>query len=153
MRAASPDGLEIKLRALKLPSFIAHHGEVGRRAEKGGWGFDRYLDEQLRDPAFAVRVKSAGEAWDVALQIAALREKAGLSQKDLAKLLRTSQQQISRLESPGYEGHSLSMLRRVASVLRARVRVVFEPAARKNRMHIAESRASYGTKRKKTKGG
>lgn len=45
MRAASPDGLEIKLRALKLPSFIAHHGEVGRRAEKGGWGFDRYLDE------------------------------------------------------------------------------------------------------------
>src|SRR5580765_1171769 len=89
--------------------------------------FDHYLDEQLRDPAFAARFKSAGEAWDVALQIAALREKAGLSQKDLAKLLRTSQQQISRLESPGYEGHSLSMLRRVARVLRARVRVVFEP--------------------------
>ena len=39
--------------------------------------FDRYLDEQLRDPAFAARFKSAGEAWDVALQIAALREKAG----------------------------------------------------------------------------
>ncbi len=115
--------------------------------------FDRYLDEQLRDPAFAARFKSAGEAWDVALQIAALREKAGLSQKDLAKLLRTSQQQISRLESPGYEGHSLSMLRRVASVLRARVRVVFEPVGRKSRMHIAESPASYGTKRKKTKRG
>ena len=112
--------------------------------------FDRYLDEQLRNAAFAARFKSAGEAWDVALQIAALREKAGLSQKDLAKLLRTSQQQISRLESPGYEGHSLSMLRRVASVLRARVRVVFEPAVRKRRMHVAESPASYGTKRKKT---
>jgi transcriptional regulator with XRE-family HTH domain len=115
--------------------------------------FDHYLDEQLRDPAFAARFKSAGEAWDVALQIAALREKAGLSQKDLAKLLRTSQQQISRLESPSYEGHSLSMLRRVASVLRARVRVVFEPAARKRRMHVAESPASYGTKRKKIKRG
>jgi len=115
--------------------------------------FDHYLDEQLRDPAFAARFKSAGEAWDVALQIAALREKAGLSQKDLAKLLRTSQQQISRLESPGYEGHSLSMLRRVAGVLRARVRVVFEPAARKSRMQIAEFPASYGAKRKKTKRG
>jgi transcriptional regulator with XRE-family HTH domain len=115
--------------------------------------FDRYLNEQLRDPAFAARFKSAGEAWDVALQIAALREKAGLSQKELAKLLRTSQQQISRLESPGYEGHSLSMLRRVASVLRARVRVVFEPPERKSRMHIAESPASYGAKRKKTKRG
>ncbi len=82
--------------------------------------FDRYLDRQLRDPAFAARFKRAGEAWDVALQISALREKAGLSQKDLAKLLGTSQQQISRLESPGYEGHSMSMLRRVASVLGAR---------------------------------
>ena len=79
--------------------------------------FDRYLDKQLQDPTFAARFKNAGEAWDVALQIAALREQAGLSQNDLAKLLKTSQQQISRLESPGYEGHSLSMLRRVAGAL------------------------------------
>ncbi|MFY9554841.1 MAG: hypothetical protein WAV20_06605 [Blastocatellia bacterium] len=41
--------------------------------------FDRYLEEQLQDTAFAVRFKRAGEAWDVALQIAALRQKAGLS--------------------------------------------------------------------------
>jgi transcriptional regulator with XRE-family HTH domain len=54
--------------------------------------------------------------WDVALQIAVLREKAGLSQKDLARKLKTSQQQISRLESPSYEGHSLSMLRRVSTL-------------------------------------
>ena len=84
--------------------------------------FDVFLEEQLRDPDFAARFKRAGEAWDVALQIVALREKAGLSQKDLARKLKTSQQQISRLESPSYEGHSLSMLRRVANVLRARVR-------------------------------
>jgi transcriptional regulator with XRE-family HTH domain len=115
--------------------------------------FDDYLEKQLKDPAFAARFKRAGEAWDVALQIAALRQQAGLSQQDLAKLLKTSQQQVSRLESPGYEGHSLSMLRRVASVLRARVRVVFEPAERKSRMHITESPASYGAKRKKTKRG
>jgi len=88
--------------------------------------FDHYLNEQLRNPAFAARFQKAGEAWDVALQLAALREKAGLSQKDLARKLKTSQQQISRLESPGYEGHSLSMLRRVAKVLHARVRVVIE---------------------------
>src|SRR5438309_10265150 len=104
--------------------------------------FDHYLDEQLRDPAFAARFKSAGEAWDVALQIAALREKAGLSQKDLAKLLRTSQQQISRLESPGYEGHSLSMLRRVANALHARVRIVFEPTESRTGAQVAESPAS-----------
>jgi transcriptional regulator with XRE-family HTH domain len=88
--------------------------------------FDRYLEEQMQDPAFAARFKQAGEAWDVALQIAALREQAGLSQRELARKLKTSQQQISRLESPGYEGHSLSTLRRVARVLHARVRVVLE---------------------------
>ena len=43
--------------------------------------FDLYLDEQLKDPVFAERFEKAGEAWDVAVQLAALREKAGLSQK------------------------------------------------------------------------
>ncbi len=89
--------------------------------------FHRYLEEQMQDPAFAARFEQAGEAWDVALQLAALREQAGLSQKELAQRLKTSQQHISRLESPGYEGHSLANLRRVASVLNARVRVVLEP--------------------------
>ena len=109
--------------------------------------FDRYLEKHLEDSAFAVRFKRAGEAWDVALQIAALRQEAGLSQKDLAKLLNTSQQQISRLESPGYEGHSLSMLRRVAEVLHARVRVIFEPAERKGALGVAERSARYGSRR------
>ena len=89
--------------------------------------FDAYLQEQLQDPAFAERFRQAGAAWDVALQLAALRKKAGLSQKELARRLKTTQQQISRLESPAYEGHSLSMLRRVARVLHAEVRVRFEP--------------------------
>lgn len=89
--------------------------------------FDAYLEEQLKDAAFAERFRQAGAAWDVALQLAALREKAGLSQKELARQSHTTQQQISRLESPGYEGHSLSMLRRVARVLQVEVRVGFEP--------------------------
>ena len=114
--------------------------------------FDHYLEEQLHDPAFAVRFEHSGEAWDVALQIAALRQQAGLSQKELAKLLKTSQQQISRLESASYEGHSLSMLRRVAEALHARVRVIFEPVENQTGMHVAERPAEYGTKRRAKKG-
>jgi transcriptional regulator with XRE-family HTH domain len=83
----------------------------------------------------------------VALQIAALREQAGLSQTELARKLKTSQQQISRLESPGYEGHSLSMLRRVAKVLHARVRVVIEADTRANPDALAEDPTPYRTKR------
>lgn len=106
--------------------------------------FDRYLQEQLQDPEFAARFAAAGEAWDVALQITALRRQAGLSQKELAKLLNTSQQQISRLESASYEGHSLSMLRRVAEALHARVRVVFEPIENGAGGYVAEVPAEYG---------
>ena len=113
--------------------------------------FDRYLQEQMKDPAFAARFRRAGEAWDVALQIAALRRQVGLSQKDLAKLLKTSQQQISRLESPGYEGHSLSMLRRVAEALHARVRIVFESAKTEVGMRIAEPAAPYRAKHARNK--
>jgi transcriptional regulator with XRE-family HTH domain len=109
--------------------------------------FDKYLEEQLKDPAFAARFERAGEAWDVALQIAALRRQAGLSQKDLAKLLKISQQQISRLESTSYEGHSLSTLRRVAEVLHARVRVTFEPEKKGAGMRVAETAVTYRTRR------
>jgi len=109
--------------------------------------FDKYLEEQLKDPEFAARFERAGEAWDVALQISALRTQAGLSQTDLAKLLKVSQQQISRLESPGYEGHSLSTLRRVAEVLHARVRVTFEPEKKGAGMRVAETAATYRAKR------
>ena len=42
--AAARAGLELKLRALKLPAFVGHHGEVAGRAETEGWPFDRFLD-------------------------------------------------------------------------------------------------------------
>ena len=114
--------------------------------------FDLFLEEQLRDPDFAERFKRAGKAWDVALQLAALRDRAGLSQTELARKLKTTQQQISRLESPGYEGHSLSMLRRVARVLNAQVRVVFETREKEATRRTAEPPGKYRTKRRATKG-
>ena len=108
--------------------------------------FDRYLAKQMKDLRFVERFERAGQAWDVALQIAALREQAGLSQKELAQRLKTSQQQISRLESPDYEGHSLANLRRVAKALHARVRVVFEPDERSAKP-VAQAVAPYRVKR------
>ena len=111
--------------------------------------FDLYLEEQLKDKGFAERFKKAGEAWDVAIRLASLREKTGLSQKELAKRVGTSQQQISRLESPSYEGHSLSMLRRVADALGAIVRVEIEPKRRRKEAFVSESRSIYKVKRKK----
>lgn len=36
-------GLDVLLRALRLPSFVECHAETARRAEKEGWSFARYL--------------------------------------------------------------------------------------------------------------
>lgn len=110
--------------------------------------FDLFLEEQLKDPDFAERFERAGEAWDVALQLAALREKAGLSQKDLARKLKTSQQNISRLESPSYEGHSLTMLRRVAEILGATIRVTIAPKGESPPMTLSEAKVAYKIRRK-----
>lgn len=109
--------------------------------------FNRYLEEQLKDKDFAHRFRRAGQAWDVALQLAALRKKVGLSQKELARKVGTSQQQISRLESTSYEGHSLSMLRRVAETLGASVRVEIEYKKSLELFPAAEKKASYGVKK------
>jgi transcriptional regulator with XRE-family HTH domain len=78
----------------------------------------------------------------------ALREKVGLSQRDLARKLKTSQQQISRLESPSYEGHSLSMLRRVANVLGATVNVTLAPKGESEPMLLSEAKVAYKIRRK-----
>ncbi len=112
--------------------------------------FDLYLEEQLKDPDFKERFRKAGEAWDVAIQIASLRKRCGLSQKELARRLKTSQQQVSRLESPSYEGHSLSMLRRVADVLGATVHVEIKQKNRAALPALAEPRTIYGVKKKRT---
>lgn len=106
--------------------------------------FDIYLNEQLKNKTFAERFERAGAAWDIALQLAALRKNAGISQKELARRLKTSQQQISRLESPAYEGHSLSMLRRVAQALNAEIKVAFEPVRISKSIVVSESPAKYG---------
>ncbi|MEE9297103.1 MAG: XRE family transcriptional regulator [Phycisphaerae bacterium] len=68
---------------------------------------------------------------DIAQKIYDLRDKAGLTQKELAKLVGTTASVISRLEDADYEGHSLSMLRRIAAALDQRVVIRFVPVKRR----------------------
>jgi ribosome-binding protein aMBF1 (putative translation factor) len=64
---------------------------------------------------------------DVAEQIVLLRTEAGLSQQALANKIGTTASAISRLESADYEGHSLAMLRKIATALNKRVQISFLP--------------------------
>ncbi len=64
---------------------------------------------------------------DIARKIRELREEAGLSQRKLAELVGTTASVICRLEDADYEGHSLSMLNRIAAALSKRVKIDFVP--------------------------
>ncbi len=76
----------------------------------------------------------------VAQLIYAARNKAGLSQAELAERIGTRQSVISRLEDADYEGHSLSMLQRIAAALGQCVDIRFLPpqkASRRRRSNVA----------------
>ena len=70
---------------------------------------------------------------EIARKVYALRKKAGLTQGQLAKLVGTTASVICRLEDADYEGHSLSMLRRIATALDRRIEIRFAPTQRKLR--------------------
>ena len=81
----------------------------------------------------ATREKEYEEAVinaEIARKIFELRTKAGLTQQELAVRVGTSKSAICRLEDADYEGHSLSILKRVAEALDKRVEIRFVPAKR-----------------------
>lgn len=79
-------------------------------------GHDKGLRDLIAEETINVRV---------ARMIYDARNKAGLTQKELAKLVRTTQSVIARLEAADYDGHSLNMLNRIATALNKRVDVRF----------------------------
>ena len=86
----------------------------------------RYVGDDAQRKASLERERVNAE---VARTIYELREQAGLSQKELAERVDTTQSVISRLEDADYEGHSLSMLNRIAKVLNQEIQVVMRPKA------------------------
>lgn len=89
--------------------------------------FDRYLERKLQNADFRARFEAADQAWDIALQLAALRRARGLTQKEVAEMLGTKQQAIARLEDPAYTGHSLGMVRKYVEALGASLDVIVVP--------------------------
>lgn len=77
------------------------------------------------------------------------REEAGLTQKELAERVGTKQPVIARLEDADYEGHSLSMLQRIAVALGKRLRLSLGPLEKDGALIVKV--APSGTRRKNTK--
>ncbi|MEJ2365723.1 MAG: helix-turn-helix transcriptional regulator [Deltaproteobacteria bacterium] len=82
----------------------------------------RYIDG---DPERKVEIQQERVSSEIARLIYDLRKSAGLTQKQLAEMVGTTQSVISRLEDADYEGHSFSMLERIAKALNKQIRVSY----------------------------
>jgi len=78
-------------------------------------------------PSMLLVLEEARANDQVARKIYNLRTKAGLTQRQLAKLVGTTASVICRLEDADYQGHSLAMLNRIAAALHQRVKIDFVP--------------------------
>jgi ribosome-binding protein aMBF1 (putative translation factor) len=77
--------------------------------------------------------------FEVAQMIFDARTRAGLSQSELAALIGSKQPVIARLEDADYEGHSLTMLQRIAAALEQRLELRFVPQRSRTRRRPAPS--------------
>ena len=92
------------------------------------------------DPEREAALQTERMNAEVAAMVHRRRTDAGLTQEELAELVGTTQSVISRLEDADYEGHSLSMLQRIASALKMRLTVSL----------VREKDAAYGGSRQGT---
>ena len=84
---------------------------------------------------------------EVAQMIYDARTRAGLSQTELAALIGSKPSVIARLEDADYEGHSLTMLRRIAAALEQRLELRF--VSRKSQNSTGQKRRAPTSSRRK----
>lgn len=78
-------------------------------------------------PEAEAMLAQARERLGISMRLHELREKEGLTQEDVAVRAGTSRTVIARLERPGYEGHTMSTLRKIAGAMGYLVKVEFVP--------------------------
>ena len=91
---------------------------------------ERYI---ANDPERLAQLHDEQVSADVAQLIYDARTNAGLSQRELAALIGTTQSVISRLEDSDYEGRSLTMLERIARALNKKLTVTMTDLGRPGR--------------------
>jgi ribosome-binding protein aMBF1 (putative translation factor) len=84
-----------------------------------------------KDPKVHKLIADARVNAEVAQMVYDARVSAKLTQRQLAARVGTTQSVIARLEDADYEGHSLSMLRRIAEAVGMKLEVRLAPAGKR----------------------
>jgi transcriptional regulator with XRE-family HTH domain len=86
----------------------------------------------MKDPAYRKEYDALEEEFALAMEVAKARSRAGLSQAELARRMKTTQSTIARLES-GRGRPSTRTLDRFAKATGHRLRISFEPVRKSRR--------------------
>lgn len=85
-----------------------------------------FFKKKIQNKSFIKAYAEVSPLMEVAITISEARDKAGLSQIELAKKLKTTQSVISRIEG-GNQNLSLIMLTKIAQVLGCDLKVQLKP--------------------------
>ena len=86
--------------------------------------YDEDLKQELKNPAFRAAFEAGQKRLKIAYQIALARQKAKMTQKEMAKKLKISQSTIARIESGG-QNLTMSTLEKLAKVCGKNLRIDF----------------------------
>ena len=79
--------------------------------------YQEWRDSFLANPEFRAIHEEEAAKKDLWLQLVEARQKAGLTQVELARRLGISQAQVARMEKRGYDAYTLNSLRRYVKAL------------------------------------
>lgn len=85
--------------------------------EEGQQAYQEWRDNLLANPEFRAIYEEEAAKKEIWLQLVEARQKAGITQVELAKRLGVSQAQVARMEKRGYDAYSLNSLRRYVQAL------------------------------------
>ncbi|TBR26266.1 XRE family transcriptional regulator [bacterium] len=97
-----------------------------QRKDRNGLPLAEFLKEELQDPEIRGHYKAAKAEWLVARAVTSARKRAGLTQVQLAKRLRTDQKAVWRLES-GHQNATVGLLWKVALATDCDLRLTLSP--------------------------
>ena len=89
------------------------------------YSFEDHLKESLKDPEFKKVWEESEPEYLIAREMIRKRLEKKMSQRDLAKKLKTTQAVISRIETMN-ANPSLSLLKRIANVFGSKLKVSFK---------------------------
>ena len=92
---------------------------------KGTRKFSEYLKYELRNKVFEKAFNEEEPYANLAIQIAKLRVDKGCTQGELADLLHTTQQTISRIEDPHNTALSVNTLIKLAKIFHKRLKIQY----------------------------